>query len=521
MSLAETLARAPGQSTRLAGPAPLLTFALLTLGMSGAIVLSFAGSLAEWTPVTYLALGMVGLTALWISGGAATAILGTLVEDRADPSPPDTWVPANRTAILVTLCGETPDPLARSLTKLHRHLTEIGLDAVTEIHVLSDTSNRSAADREAAIFAPLQAAGTLSYRRRDANIGRKPGNIADWLHDHGDAFAYMMVLDADSRMSADRIRDLVWKIEQRPGLGLLQAGIGLVPGRSRFGRFQRVSSRLLSRNFGRGFAAWTGSCGNYWGHNAIMRVAAFRAAASLPKLAGSAPFGGDILSHDFIEAAWIRRAGWSVMLDPDSTGSAEDAPQTLAEFHRRDRRWCQGNLQHMRLLFEPGLAPLSRLHLVSGLLSYLVAPIWLGLIALTAGGAIRLDSALPLALVLLVLLLPKLCALIAWPAATPMRRTVVTRATLGELVVSSLIAPIVMARQTGAVISVLAGNDCGWKSGRRHATTLPAGVAEMTLGLALAALALSSSGATLIWLTPVVAPLLAAPILYRTLDARA
>jgi membrane glycosyltransferase len=520
MSLAETLSRSAGQGSRLGTPGPFLIFAALTAMMSSAITASFAISVAVWTPSSIVALALVSITALWISGGAATAMLGTVVKPPAPLAVPADWTPSERTAILVTLCGETPDPIAQSLAALRRSLDAVGLSSAVEIHVLSDTSTLEAIKREAEFFAPLEASGAVVYRRRTENTGRKPGNIAEWLSRHGDAFSYMAVFDADSRMSAARIRQMIWKMERTPGLGLLQAGIGLAPGHSRFGRFQRLSSRLLTRNFGRGFAAWTGTSGNYWGHNAIMRVSAFRTAAKLPRLSGPAPFGGDVLSHDFIEAAWIRRAGWSVMLDPDCDGSAEGAPQTLAEFHKRDRRWCQGNLQHIRLLFEPGLDPISRLHLVLGVLSYLVAPIWLTLIALAASGAITLTNALPLALVVLVLLTPKLCALIAWPASTPKRRGLVWRAQLGELVTSSLIAPIIMARQTGAVLSVLAGRDCGWKSGRGSVPLLPLGLPEAGLGLALAALGMSNSLETLVWLTPVVLPLISAPVAYRLLDAR-
>jgi membrane glycosyltransferase len=296
-----------------------------------------------------------------------------------------------------------------------------------------------------------------------------------------------------------------------------------VPGQSRFGRHQRLSARLLSPNFGRGMAAWSGESGNYWGHNAIMRVAAFRAAADLPILPGPAPLGGAPLSHDFVEAAWIRRAGWTVELDPETAGSAEDGPQTLAEFHKRDRRWCQGNLQHLRLIAEPGLYPLSRLHFASGIMGYLAAPIWLVLIGMIASGAVTVAGALPFALIAGVLILPKLCAMSGWMtrARTSARRRLVLRAGLAELALSTVIAPLVMVRQTGSVLSVLMGRDCGWKSSRAS-RPLPRGVPEAGAGAALVALvALTGPAASLVWLMPVALPLLAAPVLVPMLDAGA
>jgi membrane glycosyltransferase len=324
-------------------------------------------------------------------------------------------------------------------------------------------------------------------------------------------------------MSAARIRALIHRIETHPRLGLLQAGMTLIPAQSRFGRYQRLSARLLSPNFGRGMAAWSGEYGNYWGHNAIMRVAAFRVAADLPVLSGPAPMGGAPLSHDFVEAAWMRRAGWAVELDPDTAGSGEDGPQTLAEFHKRDRRWCQGNLQHLRLIAEPGLAPLSRLHFASGIMGYLAAPIWLALVGLIASGAVTVRGALPFALIAGVLILPKLCALGDWMvrARTFGRRLVILRAGLSELALSTVIAPVIMVRQTGSVLSVLMGRDCGWKSGR-VSRPLPRGVPEAGAGVALVALtALTGPVSALVWLMPIALPLLAAPVLVPVLDAGA
>ena len=503
--------------------APLVFYGGATVLMAAAIVFGFAMSISDWTAGTLVVLPLVAITALWISGGAATAILG-LFTTVSRPAPvPLGWVPAARTAILVTICGEDPVPIARYLAALRGGLDKAGFCNATEIFVLSDTSNAVCITAEEDAFLPLHADGTLSYRRRSRNVGRKPGNISDWLTTHGGGFAYMLVLDADSRMSAHRIRKMVWHIEKRPDLGLLQAGIALVPGVTRFGRHQRVAARLLSRNFGRGFASWTGNSGNYWGHNAIMRTVAFREAAQLPGLSGPAPFGGDILSHDFIEAAWIRRAGWSVALDPEPLGSAENAPQTLAEFHRRDRRWCQGNLQHLRLLAEPGLCAISRVHLAAGIVSYLAAPVWLILIALIASGAVPVSGGLPLLLVATVLVLPKLCAMADWMGRTRTlrRRMVALRALTGELFLSSLTAPLVMVRHAGSVASVCMGQDCGWKSGKMQRFRLPEGVPEMGVGGGLFLLAWLANGSAVLWLVPVVLPLCAAPLIARVLNAPA
>jgi len=528
MSSAELDLRARGAARSLVatqtirhGRTPCLLLYVLFMVLGSLLVTAVvAGAVEEWTPATGIALMLVAAGALWISGGAVTSVLGLFNPGAPVADIPVAWQPTRKTALLVLLCGEPAGPLAAYLKSLRRAADAAGLEARVSIFVLSDTRGVERIAAEAAALAPLVASGNIIYRRRDRNTGRKPGNIADWFQNHGQDFGFMAVLDADSRMSVRRIRSLIHRMEHEPGLGLLQAGISMVPGRSRFGRHQRLANRLLAPNFGRGLAAWSGKTGNYWGHNAIMRTVAFRSALALPVLPGRAPFGGPPLSHDFVEAAWIRRAGWAVALDPDTRGSAEDGPQTLDDFYRRDRRWCQGNLQHLRLIAEPGLDPVSRLHLASGVAGYLVAPAWLILVVLVAAGHVALSGAVPLLTVAFILLLPKLMAFAFWAlrARTSARTRVILRASLGELAVSTLLAPLVMLRQSGAVLSVLAGRDCGWKSdrGRRFAAfpRLP----EVSVGATLLVLGASTGPVTCAWLMPVVLPLLGSPFLQRWLD---
>ncbi len=49
----------------------------------------------------------------------------------------------------------------------------------------------------------------------------------------------------------------------------------------------------------------------------------------------------------------------------------------MIENAQRDRRWCQGNLQHGLVLFAKGLRGVSRLHLALGICGYLSGPLWL------------------------------------------------------------------------------------------------------------------------------------------------
>ncbi|MCC6009060.1 MAG: glucans biosynthesis glucosyltransferase MdoH, partial [Rhodobacteraceae bacterium] len=402
-----------------------------------------------------------------------------------------------------------------------------GLSGQCAVFVLSDTAGRDERLLERRLFAGLEG---VSYRNRLQNAGRKPGNIAEWIDREGAHFETMAVLDADSRMSAARLAQLLARMDAEPRLGLLQSGIRLVPGRSRLARLQRLSARLTGPGFVHGFARWTGDAGNYWGHNALIRVAAFADHARLPRLSGRPPFGGDLLSHDFVEAAWLRRAGWLVEVAPESRGSFEEAPETMGELHRRDRRWAQGNLQHLRVIGARGLHPVSRLHFASGLQSYLSAPLWLGLVALFASGAVRPGAlaGLTVLLVAAALLVPKLAGLAFWHARLGPRhdraRRLLRRAALGELALSSALAPLMMWRQSLAVAAVLAGQDCGWKrAGPRRRPLLPGGVGEAMVGvglLTLAGLGAAGGGAlAVVIVLPVAGPLLAAPLLTRWFDA--
>lgn len=497
-----------------------MVFVALTLGMTVLVGLGMVMHIASWTAWSFLAMALVLPSLLWISGGAATALTGVLCPPPATADPPASWSPACRTAILMLLCREDPHHVAATLTELLRQTGKAGLGPSTRLIVLSDTFGAEAVETEEAALAPLIAAGLIDYRRRPHNTGRKPGNIAEWFDREGQRFTYMLVIDADSRMSGARIRRMIWRMEQQPELGLLQAGMALLPARNRFGRFQRTASRLLGPHFGAGLAAWTGETGNYWGHNALIRTAAFTAAAHLPALSGTAPFGGDILSHDIIEAAVIRRGGWAVVFDPAAAGSAEDGPQDLASYHRRNRRWCQGNLQHLRLIAAPGLHPLSRLHIASGIFSFLAAPVWLMLVLLMGTGLVVLEGVVPLLLVLAVLLVPKLVGLqrLLKTRRTPWRTRVALRAFGGELLLSTLLAPLVMLHHSAAVLSVMMGRDCGWKLPDSPRRNLPQGLAEAVTGLVLIALVFHVNPPAAIWLLPVAGPMIAAPLLIHWLN---
>lgn len=485
--------------------------------------------------LTALILGLFALNTMVLAVSALTALAGLRGArsgsqgQRSDAVPQP--VPAGRCAILWLVCGEPPEPLAARLRSLLRDLDATGQARDCDIFVLSDTQGAEARAREHAALAGVMA--RITYRNRAAPVDRKPGNLHDWLTRWGTRYEAMLVLDADSGFDGRRLAQLRVRMAADPRLGLIQSAIRLRPADSRFGAMQRLSARLAGPVFARGLARLSGDAGNYWGHNALIRVRAFAQVTPLPRLPGAAPLGGPVLSHDFIEAAHLRRAGWDVVICPDSRGSFEDAPVSVAAHLRRDRRWAQGNLQHLRLIGARGLHPVSRLHLAAGIMSYLSAPIWLALVLLTGSGAVHATAGViwPLLGIVVLLLVPKLAGLLARPGALRRRarRRVMVRALWAELALTTLFAPLGMVQRTGFVAAIATGRSAGWvPSGQavvqggapgRAAALAGAGIIAC---VALPQLAIAGPDPALLaalLVLPVGAPLLAAPWLTRWFDA--
>ena len=163
-------------------------------------------------------------------------------------------------------------------------------------------------------------------------------------------------------------------------------------GRSRYAVRARATVRDSAYGpvFTAGLHYWQLGESHYWGHNAIIRVAPFMKHCALGRLRGRGALSGEILSHDFVEAALMRRAGWSVWIAYDLPGSFEEMPPNLLDELARDHRWCQGNLMNMRLFLMKGLHPAHRAVFMTGVMAYLSAPLWfLSLILATALVAVQ------------------------------------------------------------------------------------------------------------------------------------
>jgi membrane glycosyltransferase len=291
-----------------------------------------------------------------------------------------------KTAIFMTLRNEDAARAISRFRTVKASVDATGEGAAFGYFVLSDTNNPDVAAAEEQAVAAWQAADPdrerIIYRRRTDNTGYKPGNVRDFCARWGGDYALMLPLDADSLMAGDQIVRLVRMMQAYPKIGILQSLVVGMPSSSAFARIFQFGMRHGMRSYTMGQAWWVGDCGPFWGHNALVRIKPFHDECHLPILPGKPPLGGHVLSHDQVEATLMRRAGYEVRVLPEERGSWEENPPTMLEFARRDVRWCQGNMQYLKLLDLPGLYPMSRFQLVWAILMFLGIPAWTLMIAL-------------------------------------------------------------------------------------------------------------------------------------------
>lgn len=302
----------------------------------------------------------------------------------AEPNAPVTL----KTAIFMTLRNEDPARAFHRFKLVKAAVDETGFGAQFGYFLLSDTNDADVAALEEAAFKAWKAeageGASLTYRRRTDNAGFKAGNVRDFLENWGAAYDLMLPLDADSLMDGETILKHVRIMQANPKLGILQSLVVGMPSKSAFARIFQFGMRQGMRSYTMGQAWWVGDCGPFWGHNALVRIAPFRDDCALPVLPGPPPFGGHILSHDQVEATFMRRAGYEVRVMPEECGSWEENPPTLFEFMKRNTRWCQGNLQYVKLLGTKGLFPVSRFQLVWAILMFIGIPAWTLMLPLAA-----------------------------------------------------------------------------------------------------------------------------------------
>nr|WP_319389394.1 glucans biosynthesis glucosyltransferase MdoH [uncultured Cohaesibacter sp.] len=489
---------------------------------------------------------LILISTTWLAWGGMQGMIG-LTTSPASVSLKKSDRITGRSIILMPVYNEDPLMSFTRLAAMEKSLKRS--DPLADIHfaILSDTRKDDIARQEEELFVRLveecDGEGRFFYRRRAQNIGKKAGNIEDFLTHSGAAYDYAVILDADSLMEGDTILEMIARMEAEPRLGLLQTLPKIIRAETRFGRAMQFAASFYSPIFCRGLAMLQGETGPFWGHNAIVRIDAFAQSCGLPALRGQPPFGGHIMSHDYVEAALLARAGWIVRVDDDLEGSYEEGPENVVDHAKRDRRWCQGNLQHSRVINAPGLKPWSRFVFAQGIMAYIAPLFWLAflIVSILAPGFDNQPNYFPVpnwptpyippsmtfqAISLLVgifglLLLPKLMIVVK-AAITDRARFYggagkALTSTLWELLISSLIAPIVMLYATRSVYQVVMGKDGGWPTNNRgdgrlsYAECFAAAWWVSLIGVVGLLLAIYLAPNIFYWLLPVALPILFAP----------
>jgi membrane glycosyltransferase len=510
----QSLRTPPQRSPRPpSSPRAMMLRRLLVIG--GAVILTVIGAAEMFqvftvNGVTALAVFIMALfLALfaWIALSFTSALAGFIsLLGRGGcrlGTEPDAPLPrlTTRTALVMPAYNEQPARIMAGLQAIDESLREIDAADAFDIFILSDTTDPDIWIAEEAGFLALRERtgghNRIFYRRRPHNVARKPGNIAEWVRRFGGAYQQFLILDADSLMTGESLVRVVGAMERHPDVGLIQTLPIITGATTLFARIQQFAGRVYGPLIAHGIAWWHGAEGNYWGHNALIRTRAFAEQAGLPELAGQKPFGGPIMSHDFVEAALMRRGGWAVHMVPGVRGSYEEVPPTLTDLAVRDRRWCQGNLQHAAVLATRGLSWISRLHMLTGIGSYITAPLWLLFILTGILIAVQARFVLPdyfphgkslfpswpvvdpvramwmFVGTMAMLLVPKLLGCVAILLHGQERRGCggALRLFVGvlyETLLAGLMAPVVMLTQSIDVVAILLGRDAGWSVQRRE-----------------------------------------------------
>jgi membrane glycosyltransferase len=505
--------------------------------------------IGEVTPLEWALVTLFVLNFSWIALAFTSGVAGFLWlifrGGRRLPLPTEL---NRKTAVVMPIYNEAPARVFAAMQAICEDLRATGCGDAFDFFFLSDTTDPDifiAEERALTAMRRRLPAERLYYRHRRWNTNRKAGNIADFVTRWGGQYDHMVVLDADSLMTGATIVRLAAAMEADPDAGIIQSVPLIINRNTLFARMQQFAARITGPVIACGLSLWMGRDGNYWGHNAIIRTMAFAAYCGMPNLRGRPPFGGHILSHDFVEAALMRRAGYAVYMLPTIGGSYEESPPSLIDIATRDRRWCQGNLQHLRVLPAKGFALASRQHFITGVMSYVASPLWMG--QLLIGIALVLQShyirpeyftnefslfptwprfdyerALELfAVTMGVLLAPKAFGLIVALIDGATRRACgggfrLVASALLETILSALFAPIMMVIQSGSVMQILFGRDTGWHPQRRDDGSIPFKSivrrhrAHVVLGVVTLFAGVLISPSLVVWMSPTIAGLILA-----------
>lgn len=461
--------------------------------------------------------------------GAVNALIGFITRATSDGEKRvlvrDCSVLTERHAVVMPIYEEDAVQIGARMEAIYLTIKETGKLDYFDFYILSDSVDDDKWIIEKIIWSHLtdrlDAKDKLFYRRRRKNVNRKCGNISDFIRNYGAKYETMLVLDADSIMEGSDIVRMAATMEQKEKLGILQTPPRFVRGETPFARMIQFASEAYSSDSIRGLDVWQEARGSYWGHNAMIRIKPFAECCELPILPGKPPLGGPVLSHDIVESAIMLKNGWQTQLAWDVKGSYEEFPPSIVDFLIRDRRWCQGNFQHIWFILSKDIPGIARVQLLIGILAYLAGPTWFIFLVLTTVLAFcgLSISAIFILYVGTVLFLPKILAVIPVLSFDKEQSrfgglSAVLFSMLIENVLLALISPVIMIAHTKIVFDLLLGKVVRWDTQNRTSESVRWKDAfsmhwlAVFAGLCWMILAFIIGGSYLAWMIPIVTGLL-------------
>ena len=529
--------------------ARLVTFGgALALTAYGAFEMYKVVGVGTPTALEWVMVVLFVITFSWVALSFTASLVGfvwLLVNGRKRDRLPDSL--AERTAVVMPIYNEAPSRVFAAMQAIIEDVERTGLGGAFDYFFLSDTTDGDVWIAEERAFLAMRErlpGLRIYYRRRRKNTSRKAGNIADFVTRWGGQYAHMLVLDADSVMSGDAVVRLAAAMEADPDSGIIQSLPLIINRNTMFARLQQFAARIAGPVLAAGPGRLDGAGRQLLGPQRDHPDARLRRPLRPARPAGTAAFRRPHPQSRFRRggadpAGGLRRlhaadAGRFLRREP----AFADRPR-----HACDRRWCQGNLQHARIIGARGFVWATRQHFLTGIMGYLASPLWMaqllvGIVLVLQTHYIRpeyftadfslfpawprfdYERALQLFILTIgILLAPKFLGLILALLDGPTRRgsggaVGLIASTFVEIVVSAALAPIMMLIQSGSVLQILSGRDTGWEPQRRDDGSIPlTSIARRhrshaLLGVITLFAAALISPSLVLWMSPTIAGLI-------------
>lgn len=326
-----------------------LIFYSLMLSIYAAVLASFGIFVVRWDHLASVFLFAV-LSILFFLGSynLARELMSLFLKPR--PMPSLQSAPQGlRVALLYATMNDVVPECIMSLKQ----------DYPCDVYILDDSTDtecRELIDRIA------QRRG-YTVMRRGSRAGYKAGAINDWLAAHSGRYDYMVLLDADSYLPPDWVRETLRYAEhpENSRVAIFQGQINIWNLDTAFVRAFAPFSRVGQFVWERGLANELDAVFCY-GHNVMLRISAV------------CEIGGMVegyVSEDFATAVALADRGWKSRFVPLHTYEA--MPENVRGFIRRQNKWTRGAMEFFGFCARSRIDKGKKLHLIHIPLNHVAA----------------------------------------------------------------------------------------------------------------------------------------------------